>query len=213
MTIASAMRTPMTILATSLTDLTPPWLRRSRRTRYQNNRATVVGNAHRQAVAVSAALPGSPIAVLPSSSSLGKEAAMTYDPDDYDEVYETRSEPEKTRLLGNGWVLLDERFPEASGRQLESFFEEAAETGGLFRVTLPPGDYSLATPRTSSDPSGRPCGPAPTRGWSSDSRASEHSGPTDGRERRAAGPTTWWPVPPRHREARPVRAEPAQYGK
>ena len=46
---------------------------------------------------------------------------MTYDPDDYDEVYETKSEPEKAQLLSNGWVLLDERFATVGGPNQESF--------------------------------------------------------------------------------------------
>ena len=53
---------------------------------------------------------------------------MSYNPDDYDEVYETKSPPEKTELLGNGWVLLDERFTEVDSGGHESFLKEWAET-------------------------------------------------------------------------------------
>ena len=35
---------------------------------------------------------------------------MAFGPNDYDEVYETTSATEKTTLLRQGWVLLDERF-------------------------------------------------------------------------------------------------------
>jgi hypothetical protein len=48
---------------------------------------------------------------------------MTYDPDDYDEVYETKSEPEKAQLVANGWVLLDERLATAGGPGQESFMK------------------------------------------------------------------------------------------
>jgi hypothetical protein len=40
---------------------------------------------------------------------------MAFDPSDYDEVYETTSASEKSRLLQQGWVLLDERFDSAGG--------------------------------------------------------------------------------------------------
>jgi len=40
---------------------------------------------------------------------------MAFDPSDYDEVYETTSAPEKTTLLRQGWVLLDERFDTVGG--------------------------------------------------------------------------------------------------
>ena len=53
---------------------------------------------------------------------------MAYNPDDYDEVYETKSAPEKTELLGNGWVLLDERFEPVSGEPHESFAHRWLET-------------------------------------------------------------------------------------
>lgn len=53
---------------------------------------------------------------------------MAYNPDDYDEVYETKSAPEKTELLGNGWVLLDERFETVSGEPHESFAHQWLET-------------------------------------------------------------------------------------
>ncbi len=53
---------------------------------------------------------------------------MAYNPDDYDEIYETKSAPEKTELLGNGWVLLDERFETASGEPHESFAHQWLET-------------------------------------------------------------------------------------
>ena len=53
---------------------------------------------------------------------------MSCNPDDYDEVYETKSEPEKAELLGNGWVLLDERFTEVDSGRHESFLKEWAET-------------------------------------------------------------------------------------
>jgi len=40
---------------------------------------------------------------------------MAFDPSDYDEVYETTSASEKTTLLRQGWVLLDERFASVGG--------------------------------------------------------------------------------------------------
>jgi len=44
-----------------------------------------------------------------------KGGAMAFDPSDYDEVYETTSASEKTTLLRQGWVLLDERFASVGG--------------------------------------------------------------------------------------------------
>jgi hypothetical protein len=57
---------------------------------------------------------------------------MAFNPNDYDEVYETRSEPEKAQLLGIGWVLLDERFETAGGEPLWKSWERSAlrYTGG-----------------------------------------------------------------------------------
>ena len=46
---------------------------------------------------------------------------MAFDPDDYDEVYETISASDKTQLLRQGWVLLDERFASEGGLADESF--------------------------------------------------------------------------------------------
>ncbi len=40
---------------------------------------------------------------------------MGYDPNDYDQVYETKSRPEKSELVQNGWVLLDEHTNTAGG--------------------------------------------------------------------------------------------------
>jgi hypothetical protein len=53
---------------------------------------------------------------------------VAYNPDDYDEVYETKSAPEKTELLGNGWVLLDERVEEVGGGTEHSFLHDWAKT-------------------------------------------------------------------------------------
>ncbi len=46
---------------------------------------------------------------------------MGYDPDDYDEVYETTSKSEHAELLRNGWVLLDERIETEGGVGDEPF--------------------------------------------------------------------------------------------
>jgi len=57
---------------------------------------------------------------------------MSYNPDDYDEIYETTSEPEKAQLLDNGWVLLDERIEKVGGESFVKTWERTAlsYTGG-----------------------------------------------------------------------------------
>jgi hypothetical protein len=51
---------------------------------------------------------------------------VAYNPDDYDEVYETISASDKTQLLRQGWVLLDERFASEGGLADESFAKTVA---------------------------------------------------------------------------------------
>jgi hypothetical protein len=53
---------------------------------------------------------------------------MAFDPLDYDEVYETTSAPEKTTLLRQGWVLLDERFDTVGGLADEPLAKSVART-------------------------------------------------------------------------------------
>ena len=53
---------------------------------------------------------------------------MAFDKSDYDEVYETTSATEKTQLLRQGWVLLDERFGSAGGLADESLGKTVART-------------------------------------------------------------------------------------
>jgi hypothetical protein len=62
-------------------------------------------------------------------------AEVGYDPDDYDEVYETTSKSEHAELLRNGWVLLDERIEtvgSVSGEPVTKTWTRAAMryTGG-----------------------------------------------------------------------------------
>lgn len=64
---------------------------------------------------------------------------MSYDADDYDDVYETTDSAERARLIRNGWVILETRRERIESKKESSFlgqwFRTASTAGKRGRVS------------------------------------------------------------------------------